>query len=180
MKSKALFVVCLLLLTSCDSGVSQKELIDKATKGDAAAQLSLYELYRTGRAEGGKNYEEAIKWLEKSAGSGNAKSQYILGSIYSNGSDGVIKNSQESAKWHELAVQNGNKDALFSTAMNYQYGWGVKHDPIKAYAYLLIAESFDDKNARLEDPKFRYSLTQPQREESESLALKFREKYFKK
>lgn len=178
MKNIVLVLLFSILATACDSKPSQKEIEAKAAAGDTAAQIQLYNLYSSGRAEGGQNNPEAIRWLTKAAEGGNAEAQYSLGSVYSFGYDGVIKNSRLSAKWHETAVMNGNKNSIFLTAMNYKYGWGVQEDPLKAYAYLLVAESFDNKHAKSEDTEFRFSLTQPQREEAESMASEIKQKYF--
>ncbi|AOE99107.1 hypothetical protein ATE40_007520 [Serratia surfactantfaciens] len=113
------------------------------------------------------------------AESGNPDAQYTLGTAYSNGWEGLTKNSKLSAQWLELAVKGGNKSALFLTAMNYMYGWGVEEDHVKAYAYLLVAQSFRNKAAISEETKFRYSLNKVQRVEAEELASDFKERYFK-
>lgn len=178
MKNIVLVLLFSILATACDSKPSQKEIEAKAAAGDTAAQIQLYNLYSSGRAEGGQNNPEAIRWLTKAAEGGDAEAQYLLGSVYSFGNDGVIKNSKLSAKWHEAAVMSGNKDSLFLTAMNYKNGWGVQEDPVKAYAYLLVAQSFENKHAQSEDTKFRFSLNQQQREDAESMASEIKEKYF--
>nr|WP_254599123.1 hypothetical protein [Serratia marcescens] len=79
-------------------------------------------MYSSGRASGGKNDSEAIKWLKRAAESGNPDAQYTLGTAYSNGWEGLTKNSKLSAQWLELAVKGGNKSALFLTAMNCMAG----------------------------------------------------------
>lgn len=110
----------------------------------------------------------------------NSNAQYMLGTIYNIGSQGVIKNSQKSAYWLERSVKSGNETALFLTAMNYWYGWGVNKDPVKAYAYLLVAQSFDNEHAKKQDVEFRYAISQEQREEAEEMAIAIKKKHFKK
>lgn len=177
-KNLWLLVFCI-FLSSCDSSPSQEDIENKANAGDSAAQIELYKMYSSGRANGGKNDSEAIKWLKMAAESGNPDAQYTLGTAYSNGWEGLTKNSKLSAQWLELAVKGGNKSALFLTAMNYMYGWGVEEDHVKAYAYLLVAQSFRNKAAISEETKFRYSLNKVQRVEAEELASDFKERYFK-
>lgn len=180
MKGIICVIFTILLLSACDSKPSQREIESAANKGDSSAQYELYRLYSTGKATEGKNDDVAIMWLEKSAEENNSNAQYMLGTIYNIGSQGVIKNSQKSAYWLERSVKSGNESALFLTAMNYWRGWGVSKDPVKAYAYLLVAQSFGNEYAKKQDVEFRFGISQEQREEAEEMAIEIKKKHFNK
>jgi uncharacterized protein len=54
--------------------------------------------------------ENAIKWLQCTAGSGNARSQYRLGDRFARG-EGVLQNHAIAAKWYQLARKQGDEVA---------------------------------------------------------------------
>ena len=55
-------------------------------------------------------FEEALKWFEKSAAQGNAIAMYNIGSFYFNGY-GVQRSSSKAREWFAKASSNGDKDA---------------------------------------------------------------------
>lgn len=179
MKKFGWLLAACLSVTACDSGSSQADIEQKARAGDSSAQVELYRLYHSGQARGGSNHGEAMKWLNKAAAANNAEAQYMLGVIYSSAESGEEKDSKAAAAWFEKSIENGGKPALLPAAVFYKNGWGVEKDEVKAFAYLLLAQQFDNKKAFSQDPVFRNALTQQQRDQSAALAQEIKQKYYR-
>ena len=77
-----------------------------ADNGDSDAQLKLGII----NDECMKNYDEAFKWLKKSAEQGNITAQYNIGIMYNVGK-GTKKNKAEAVKWLKKSAEQGNNYA---------------------------------------------------------------------
>ena len=80
--------------------------LKSALQGNAKAQCS-YGSYLSSEMH---EFEEALKWFEKSAAQGNAIAMYNIGSFYFNGY-GVQRSSSKAREWFAKASSNGDKDA---------------------------------------------------------------------
>ena len=80
--------------------------LKSALQGIAKAQCS-YGSYLSSEMH---EFEEALKWFEKSAAQGNAIAMYNIGSFYFNGY-GVQRSSSKAREWFAKASSNGDKDA---------------------------------------------------------------------
>ena len=82
-----------------------KDLLAKATQGDARAQYSLGLCYFNG--DGVKSdHEKAVFWYTKAAEQGNATAQHSLGISYYNG-NGVEKDDEKTVYWLIKAAEQG-------------------------------------------------------------------------
>lgn len=57
-----------------------------------------------------KDFEEALKWLSKSAEQGYPVAQFNIGKMYAEGK-GVTKSADEARYWLEKAAAQGHEDA---------------------------------------------------------------------
>jgi uncharacterized protein len=84
--------------------------------------------YQYARAlQKGKQFDEALKWFNLSAGKKYAPAQTSLGVSYYYG-EGVSQNFKEAAKWYKLAVGQGDLSAQFNLGVMYEHGKGVAQD----------------------------------------------------
>lgn len=95
-------------------------LIRKSANNDNSdAQFELGLIYLNG-ANGNINtdYEEAIRWFEKSAVNGNLRALNELGYLYAKGSeDGKVRpNEQEAIKYWSMSAQQGDAEAEYNLA----------------------------------------------------------------
>lgn len=142
--------ICLLILAlmaaPLANGDGVADLIQKAEKGEAAAQLELGEIYSKGQGVT-KDVAEAVKWLTKAAEQGNAEAQMKLGGIHIGGR-GVKKSSSEGAKWFTMAADQGNAAAQCQLARMHLAGAGVLKDDVEAYKWADLAAAQGDAAAK--------------------------------
>ncbi|CAM3844322.1 tetratricopeptide repeat protein [Serratia silvae] len=166
-------------LAGCDSSNTAK-LLEGAEKGDVKSQLALSTAYSVGRSDLKKDPAEALKWLTEAAENGNSEAQYSLAVKYFVGRGDVIQSYSKAAYWYERALMSGNEEALYPIAINYQVGFGVEKDIVKAYAYLLVAQSKGYKIAIDDDAKFTSRMTLSEREAASKMAEEINDKYLRK
>ena len=96
------------------------EAMIKAQQGDAAAQFVIGKgYYRTSKA---RDYENALKWLLKSAEQGNRQAQAELGEYYLDmlrPSTSPEQAKIESAKWYRAAAEAGDAKAQYGLSRVY-------------------------------------------------------------
>ena len=78
-----------------------------------------------------KNFDEALKWIQKAAEQGDATAQYQLGLCYDNGK-GVKADAEKAVYWWKKAAEQGNARAQVLLGVCYFAGKGVKADAEKA------------------------------------------------
>jgi len=115
--------------------MNEKELIQKAKKGDVEAQVALGALYREG-TEVKQDQKESLKWYEKAAKQGNAEAQFRVGRVQ--------KTYTECAKWYHKAADQGHVPAMTWLRKLYYEGLGVSKDLVKAAAWSLKAAELGD------------------------------------
>ena len=101
-------------------------LVEKAERGDAAAQASLGYKYDKGQ-DCVQSYSEAAKWYRKAAEQGNSVAQHNLAILYAEG-HGVPQDYSEAAKWYRKAAEQGNAVAQHNLGYMYFNGHGVPQD----------------------------------------------------
>lgn len=79
------------------------DLRGQAEQGDAAAQYSLGQMYRSGQEGVAQDFAQAFKWWHMAAEQGHPLSQYRLGLMYRAGT-GMPKDYVQAYKWVSLAA----------------------------------------------------------------------------
>lgn len=123
---------CLLIivLTGGWAAGSEISLVERAEKGEAAAQFELGMNYYRGDGVP-KDSTAAVKWVRKAAEQGFATAQDYVGDWYCNGR-GVPKDFAEAVKWYRKAAEQGQARAQFHLGEMYRYGTGVPEDMAEA------------------------------------------------
>ena len=144
--SSWLLVLAMTVATHRANGDGVADLIAKAEKGEAVAQLELGGIYLKGEGVT-KDVAEAVKWLSKAAALGNSEAQMKLGGIYISGR-GVLKNSVEAAKWYMMSAEQGNAAAQCQIGRMHLTGVGVPKDDVEAYKWSNLAATQGDAAAK--------------------------------
>ncbi len=113
------------------------ELLARAEKGDAAAQVNVGVSYDTGMGVT-KDPTEALKWFHKAAEQGNAPAQYILGEKYDFGQN-ISKDPIEAVKWYRKAAEQGHVPAQFNLGVKFATGEGTAKDAAQAVKWYRMA-----------------------------------------
>lgn len=121
-------------------------LLERAEKGEAAAQVELASIYQRGEGVV-KDSETALKWLRQAAEQGHSEAQMMLGGIYVAGK-GVKKDSLEASKWFIMSAQQGNPAAQCQAARMHMTGAGVTKDDVEAYKWANVAAGQGDSAAK--------------------------------
>ncbi|WP_413492787.1 tetratricopeptide repeat protein [Morganella psychrotolerans] len=116
-------------------------LCQKATNGDAIAQLKLGDLYVDAKLDyADKDYNKAKYWYDLSANQGNADAQLNLGILYTSGILGSVDNDQARKYW-EMAAKQNNAVAQYNLGQLYFEGRGIKQDN-------ALAKDFFEKSCK--------------------------------
>lgn len=83
-------------------------------------------------------YDIALSLLTEKAEAGDAEAQNLLGTLFYIGLD-VPRNHKLASKWFLASALQGNAKAQVNIARQYQYGYGVKIDSLRAYGWLRQA-----------------------------------------
>ncbi|MXX34350.1 MAG: sel1 repeat family protein [Gemmatimonadetes bacterium] len=121
-------------------------LISTAEQGDAAAQVSLGDMYLSGDGVP-EDDSEAVRWYRAAAGQGYARAQFNLGLMYANG-QGVSENDAEAVRWYRVAAEQGLDRAQFSLGEVYANGEGVLENDVLAYGWFNLAGAQGHERAR--------------------------------
>jgi TPR repeat protein len=122
------------------------DLLERAEKGEPAAQVELASIYQRGEGVA-KDPDVAIQWLRKAAEQGYGEAQMLLGGVYLSGK-WVKKNSIEAAKWFMLSAQQGNPAAQSQVARMHMTGAGVPKDDVEAYKWANVAAGQGESAAK--------------------------------
>jgi TonB family protein len=93
--------------------------------GDSVKMLELAHSYENGTGVT-ENYEEALKWLRRSADSGNVDAMLEFG-LYCETGNHMAKDKNEALAWYRKAIEHGSKSAV-SSAMGVN---GAKNREVK-------------------------------------------------
>jgi Sel1 repeat len=124
--------VVLILLVAVVAGYSQSKaekkelaaLTEKATDGDANAQLELGTRYLLGRGVPIEDAVQARNWFLKAADQGNSTAQFWLGEMFSTGW-GIPEDKARAAIWYRKAAEQGLATAQFAIGNMYESGRGA-------------------------------------------------------
>ena len=114
------------------------EIIAKANQGVPFYQFTLGKCYLYGRGTN-KNYEEAVKWLEKAIAQNNSGAFNSMGFCYYYGY-GVKQSYDEAVKYFQKAADCGEEYAYLNLGACYLQGHGVNKDVNKANELFRMAE----------------------------------------
>lgn len=103
------------------------DIMHDANAGDAKSQYILATHYYNGSNQLEQNYNEAVKWLIKSAEQGYSKAQDVLGFCYWSGK-GANQDFVKAVYWYQKAANQDNANAQRNLAVCYQNGQGVSKD----------------------------------------------------
>ena len=82
----------------------RKEMPDKSKPDPRESGEALYAKGR--KHHESKNYDQAMKWLQKAAEQGHAGARLQVATMRANG-QGVAKNLKESVTWYRMAAERG-------------------------------------------------------------------------
>jgi TPR repeat protein len=111
-----------------DSAVT--ELRERASAGEARAQVNLGFMYATGRGVP-QDYSQGVQWFRKAAEQGFAGGQLNLGFMYATGR-GVPQDYSQAVRWFQKAAEQDNASAQSNLGALYANGQGVPQDYTQA------------------------------------------------
>lgn len=153
-------------------------MLAAAENGDAKAQLLIGLSYFFGEYRDGskveQSYEQAQKWLRRSAAAGNSYAQWHLGGMYLQGK-GVALDPGEAAHWYMASAKQGNVSARNNLAIQFLEGTGVPQDYEKAFAWASLAAFCGNKSAGSIAQEALAHL--PDRTRAEALAAEYFKSY---
>lgn len=123
-----------------------KRLHILAESGDVQAQFELGRRYFKGE-DIDKDWNEAVKWLEKAAINNHIEAQLYMGEQYLFGF-AVKEDYKKAYKWMKLSAEGGNMDAQFQLGNMYQSGNGVRKNIEEAYKWYTLAAQKGDIEAQ--------------------------------
>jgi len=138
MKVFSEFVVILALIAGPSAlGDVVSDLLGRAEKGDAAAQVELATIYQ--RGEGlAKDPGAAAKWLRKAAEQGDANTQFTVGQTLLK-AEGIPADVTEGLKWLAQAAEQGHAEAQLALGGIYISGKLVKKNSIEAAKWFMMS-----------------------------------------
>lgn len=120
-------------------------IIEAAKNGDTYAQVTLGEMYETGRGVT-RNYKEAARWYKSAADEGRAEAMVALGEMYRTGR-GVPVDYTQARSCFERAVEYYNYWGYRGLGKLYANGQGVPRDEAAAGDYYLKGAENGDQEA---------------------------------
>ena len=112
----------------------------KANAGDAAAQVSVGEIYASGKSVT-RDLKLAAEWYRKAADRGDISGQLHLAALCRDGGKGFPRDMAQAAAWYRKAAEQGDVYAQGTLGVLYSMGQGVPHNDVEAYFWLDIAAS---------------------------------------
>ena len=125
--------------TPADAARAVSHYQQAADRGLALAMYKLSSAYILGKGVS-KDADKGIGYLEKAAEAGMAVAANDLGVIALSGLLGREKNVEYALSSFKQAASLGNLEAMKNIAVTYKDGVGVQADPLRAYAWYLIAQ----------------------------------------
>ena len=135
-----MWLILLLLITSLNWSETRgiREISLAAMAGETQAELE-YGI----RHYQNQQYEEAAKWLKRSADKGNPLAQFNYGFLLEKGL-GVTQQTTQACSYYSKSTDQQNVKARFRLARCHELGLtGIKNLSLASYHYLLAAEAGD-------------------------------------
>jgi TPR repeat protein len=107
-----------------------------AEGGVAAARLEMARRHLSGDGVV-RDPREAARWLQLAADQSAPFAHAYLGELYLGSGD--LHDPELSAQWFRKAAADDDAYAQLVLALMYAEGRGVEHDPVQAYAWLILA-----------------------------------------
>jgi TPR repeat protein len=123
-----------------------KLFLDSAKGGDGKAEVAVGRMLQLG--DGTKQDEpQSIHWFEEAAANGEASAYFMLGNAYGN-AEGVAQDPARAVKYYLTGASKGNQYCISALALMYRTGSaGLSADPVKAYAYSVVAGTVNQPDA---------------------------------
>ncbi|MGC1424346.1 MAG: tetratricopeptide repeat protein [Terracidiphilus sp.] len=141
-----LFILLVAVIPSHAQTKAEKKelaaLYQKASDGDANAQLELGTRYLLGRGVAIEDAVQARNWFTKAADHGNATAQFWLGEMYSTGW-GIPEDKARAAIWYRKAADQGQATAQYDLGIMYETGRGAPLNHNEAVAWIRKAANQD-------------------------------------
>jgi len=115
-----------------------EDILRRAEKGEAWAQLNLAAMYDHGLAGVARDRKQAAGWYEKAARQGLGLAQFSLGHLYALG-EGVEQDFGVAFGWLIQAAKQDVSEAQYLIGVMYNEGLGVESDPETARLWLQRA-----------------------------------------
>lgn len=115
----------------------EKDIVDRANEGQAAAQFELAMRYRQGRGVP-RSDADALEWLRKAADQGLAPAQKALADAYAAG-QGIAQDNGLAVTWYRRAAEQGLADAQYRLAVALEGGVGTQRDGNAAFEWFTKA-----------------------------------------
>jgi TPR repeat protein len=147
------------------------ELHQRASAGDASAQLDLGLHYVTGRGIP-PDESAALRWIGKAAAQGHAAALFELGSYHTLAPH---RNWQRAAELLRQSALQGFAPAQSSLAVLYWAGKGVPQDRIEAYAWLGLAAEQGEREALEGQPGLQAELSDAELQQAWQRAQQYRQ-----
>ena len=154
------------------------DVLKRADQNDAAAELELAGMYKTGAGVEANARLEYI-WLERSARHGNVQAQYEYGIALRDG-HGTVQDYAGAVKWMQLAAEGGNGPAQLALGGMYRTGLGMPADNIKAYVWLNVAAAQGVVGAASARDAVLSFLTPAELQEAQAEARRYSALYIRK
>lgn len=103
-----------------------ERLVERASEGDAKAQISLGMSFRDGRGVA-KDEKKAVEWYRKAADQGNADAMDHLGFMHLKGR-GVVEDRDVAVGYFKSSAAKGHAQAMFNLGECYFSGLGVEQN----------------------------------------------------
>jgi TPR repeat protein len=113
-------------------------LLAKAKAGDAAAQVSVGEIYAAGTGVA-QDCKAAADWYKKAADKGDIAGEIHLATLYRDGCKGFPRDMTQAASWFTKAADQGDVGAQGTMGTLYSMGQGVPQNYAEAYYWLDLA-----------------------------------------
>ncbi|MDF3056649.1 MAG: uncharacterized protein K0R17_864 [Rariglobus sp.] len=123
-----------------------KQLLAKAAKGDAEAQMALVELYSLGGGGLAPSQATALKWLRAAAAAGNADAQFGLGKRILWGD--ATENETGATEWFKKAAAQKMPEAFYELGLSYRIGQQVEKDPVESLKWFRGAADLGHVDAK--------------------------------
>ena len=121
-----------------DYELAAKKFMEVADKNDHRAMYALGSMYAAGKGVP-RDYKKAFELFTRAARYGRLDARYKLGIMYQEGL-GTKRNDKRAARLFHSAATKGYGPAQFRLGVCYVNGLGVAQDPVKAAAWLAVAD----------------------------------------
>ncbi len=119
--------------------LAAQKFMEVADKNDHRAMYALGSMYASGKGVD-QDYKKAFGLFRQAARYGRPDAHYKMGIMYEEGL-GVGQNYKRALRMYQFGAKKGYGPAQYRLGMCYLKGLGVEHDPVKASAWLTVADA---------------------------------------